>query len=259
MTTPATQIAETRHGRILVCNERETIQATLLRDGAFEFHGVLLALEVLRHREGSIVDVGANIGIFSLPVARACPERRVDAFEPQRHVYMHLCANVVLNRLRNVHARQVAVGVAGPGATIDVPEFDIFEERYTGSVSLDPSVIERRGAIAGVAEPSKWAKSFETIPLVQLDDAIASETVAFLKVDVEGMELSVLRSAERILERDRPVLYFEAWELPQFAESNARLTEFVSSKGYRVWKIGNDCLAVHTDDTKVIAVLASQG
>ena len=126
-------------------------------------------------------------------------------------------------------------------------------------MSLDPSVIARRGAIAGVAEPAKWAKSFDTVSLVRLDDALPPDPVALLKVDVEGMELAVFRSAERLLERDRPVLYFEAWDLPQFAESNAELTEFVASKGYRVWKLGNDCLAVHASDTTIAKVFEPAG
>jgi len=255
MTTTTPQLAETRHGKFLICNPQETIQAALLRDGAFEFHGVVLAVEVLRHKLGDIVDVGANIGIFSVPLAAACPDRKVHSFEPQRNVYMHLCANLVLNRLQNVHARQMAVGVSQPGATIQVPQFDIFQERYTGSVTLDPSVVERRGAIPGIAEPTKWASSFDTVPLVQLDDVLPAAPVAYLKVDVEGMELSVFRSAEKLLERDHPALYFEAWALPQFAENNAQLTDFVTGKGYRIWKIGNDCLAVHQSDTTVLAHL----
>jgi len=257
MSAPAPQIAATRHGQFLICNPQETIQAALLRDGGFEFHGIVLAVEVLRHKLGDIVDVGANIGIFTVPVAAACPDRKVYSFEPQRNVFTHFCANLALNRLQNVHAHRLAVGVSKPGDTIQVPEFDIFEERYTGSVTLDPSVVAKRGAIAGIAEPTNWAKSFDTVGLVQLDDFLPPSPIAYMKVDVEGMELSVFRSAERILERDHPALYFEAWGLPQFAESNAALMQYVSDKGYKIWRIGNDCLAVHQSDGKALAHLES--
>lgn len=255
MSAAAPQIADTRHGKFLICNPQETIQAALLRDGAFEFHGVVLAVEVLRHKLGAVVDVGANIGVFTVPVATACPDRKVYSFEPQRNVYHHFCANLVLNHLNNVYSHKVAVGVAAPGATVQVPDFDIYQERYTGSVSLDPAVMAKRGAIPGIAEPGNYARAYDSVPLVQLDDVLPATPVAFIKVDVEGMELSVFRSAERILERDRPALYFEAWGLPQFAEQNNQLLQHISLKGYKIWRLGNDCLAVHLLDAMVITQL----
>jgi len=252
MATDAPQIAETRHGKFIICNPQETIQAALLRDGAFEFHGVVLTVEVLRHKLGDIVDVGANIGIFTVPIAAACPDRKVYSFEPQRNVYHHFCGNLVLNRLQNVRTFRQAVGVCAPGATIQVPDFDIFQERYTGSVSLDPAIMAKRGAIPGIAEPGNYAREFETVPMVQLDDVLPPAPIAFVKVDVEGMELSVFRSAEKMLERDRPALYFEAWGLPQFADNNAQLLQYIALKGYKIWRLGNDCLAVHLSDAMVI-------
>jgi|GEM_PF-2661839 len=248
-------IADTRHGKFLICNPQETIQAALLRDGGFEFHGIVLAVEVLRHKLGDIVDVGANIGIVSVPLAAACPDRKLYSFEPQRNVYTHFCANLMLNRLQNVHAHRLAVGVSKPGDTVRVPDFDVFHERYTGSVTLDPAVSAVRGAIPGIAEPSTWAASFDTVPLVQLDDFLPPGRIAYIKVDVEGMELSVFRSAQRIIERDHPALYFEAWGLPQFQQHNAELLEYVAGKGYQIWRIGNDCLAIHLSDTTVLAQL----
>jgi len=247
------QVVDTRHGKFLICNPLETIQAALVRDGGFEYHSIVLSVEVLKHKLGAIVDVGANIGIFSVPIGTVCRDRKVYSFEPQRNVFTHFCSNLIVNRLLNVHAYNLAVGVAKPEETIAVPDFDIFEERYTGSVTLDPSVVARRSEIRGVAEPTSWAKAFSTVRIVQLDDFLPPDPIAFIKVDVEGMELSVFRSAAKILERDKPALYFEAWNLPQFAESNEQLMQFVTGKGYQIWKIGNDCLAIHSTDTAVVA------
>ena len=91
--------------------------------------------------------------------------------------------------------------------------------------------------------------------IVQLDDYLSGQSIAFIKVDVEGMELSVFKSAAGILQRDKPVLYFEAWDLEQFAASNANLMRFIQSYGYHIWTIGNDCLAVHLDDAPVMALI----
>lgn len=246
------QLIDTRHGKFIVCNPLETIQASLIAYGAFEYHSIVLARELLRLKQGDVVDVGANIGVFSVPVAIAFRDRIVHAFEPQPNVFTHLCANLIVNRLLNVRPSNVAIGVSRPNQEIEVPDFDIFQERYTGSVTLDAAVAAQRSRIQGVAEPATWARRFSTVRIVQLDDVLRDTPVAFIKVDVEGMELSVLQSAGKIIERDRPILYFESWELPQFAESNEVLMQFVFSRNYSVWKIGNDCLAVHRDDAPTI-------
>ena len=246
------QVIDTRHGKFLICNPLETVQAALLRDGGFEHHSIMLTLEVLRVKPGDIIDVGAHIGTFSVPIGNACRERKVHSFEPQRNVFSHFCANLVVNRLLNVRACNLAVGVAAPNETILVPDFNIFEERYTGSVTLDPDVVARRSEIRGVAEPATWAREFSSVRIVQLDDFVPPDPIAFIKVDVEGMELSVLRSAEKILERDRPALYFEAWDLPPFAQSNEQLMQFVRGRDYQIWRVGDDCLAIHRQDSRAI-------
>jgi hypothetical protein len=130
------------------------------------------------------------------------------------------------------------------GGHIRVPRFDVFDERYTGSVSLDPEVMALRGAIEGVAEPGQWAQQFDEVPLVPLDTLVGDRAVSFIKIDVEGMELAVLRSATGVLERDAPVLFFEAWSLDAFKAHVAELLDFVATQGYDVIRLGSDCLAV---------------
>jgi Methyltransferase FkbM domain len=47
------------------------------------------------------------------------------------------------------------------------------------------------------------------VELKRLDDLLPAETIAFIKVDVEGAELEVLRGAQGILARCKPIVYFE--------------------------------------------------
>jgi FkbM family methyltransferase len=238
-------LCDTPQGRYLICNPAETIQAALLRDGRFEPLASAIAIALLALRPGAVVDVGANIGVFSVPVARARPELAVLAVEPQRMVFMHLCANLLHNRLANVRPLNLAVGqgASGGGATVQVPFFDVFSERYTGSVSLDAAVQGIRGGIAGIAEPSRWAAAHDTVRLQPLDEIAAGLDVAFVKVDVEGMELAVLRSGEALLRARRPSLFFETWQLPQFAAQRRELLLYVMGLGYNLLQVGGDCLA----------------
>jgi FkbM family methyltransferase len=256
------QYQDTAQGRFLICNPAETIQHTLLREGHFEPLAARIAAAIVALKPGAVIDVGANIGVFSVAVALALPHCPVLSIEPQRMVFMHLCANLLGNRLAHVRPLNLAVGPGAPGQTLAVPSFDVFTERYTGSVSLDADVQRTRGAIDGVAEPSRWATQYDVVALKSLDALADGLDVAFVKVDVEGMEEAVLRSGESLLATQRPALFFEAWSLPQFQTQRLSLLRFVMGLGYAVLQVGEDCFAYHPqalDSERVIPALAAIG
>jgi FkbM family methyltransferase len=65
----------------------------------------------------------------------------------------------------------------------------------------------------------------EIFPVRRLDHVLRGP-VAVLKVDVEGMEIQVLRGAARILDWHRPVVFAEAWDRRHAAELESLLREF---------------------------------
>jgi FkbM family methyltransferase len=234
-------LVRTPSGLFLITNEQETIQSHLLASGRFEPLASAFAAQIASVRPGLVVDVGANIGTFAIPLALQNPRTTVLAFEPQPGVFQQLCANVVLNRLRNVKPHRLAVGIAA--GTIRVPDFDPYVERYTGSVTLDPDVAAIRAAIPGVAEPALTATEFEEVRVVSLSEFIGERAVAFLKIDVEGMELDVLKGAQAMIERSRPVIFSESWALAEFASHKAELMRHLRNADYTVREIGDDFMA----------------
>src|SRR5216684_8160846 len=87
------------------------------------------------HPSMTAVEVGANIGVHTIPLARLVgPHGRLVAFEPQRIVFQMLCANVALNALGNVMAHQSAVG--REIGSIVVPLVDYSRPGNFGGVSL---------------------------------------------------------------------------------------------------------------------------
>ncbi len=252
------QVAQTPQGRYLICNPMETVQRSLLAAGAFEPAAHRIAEVFARETQGLVVDVGANLGAFCVPLATLMPEQRILAVEPQAMVFMNLCANLLLNKARCVKPVNLAIGSGG--GKIRVPRFDVFSERFTGSVSLDPSVAQVRSAIQGVAEPSDWATEFDEVPLRSLDEVVADMVgdvaVSFIKIDVEGMELAVLQSASHILAQHQPVVFFEAWSLDEFKTQVDHLLTFVAAQGYAVIRIGSDCLAYPPSRFEVAQVQA---
>jgi FkbM family methyltransferase len=137
-------------------------------------------------RPGStVIDVGANVGIYTYGFVRL--GARVEAFEP-----LPQC-RVLLEALAAPAVRVHGVALsAAPGV-----------------LPLNLPVREGRAA-TGLATFRPVEEPHETLPVpVRVLDDYAFADVSFIKVDVEGHELAVLRGAERTLARERPVLLLE--------------------------------------------------
>jgi len=159
----------------------------------------------------TVIDIGANKGVYCYWLSRATGRNgRVLAFEPQPELEAHLADVVSTFSLGNV--------VLAPCAL----------SSQAGEVSL-----YRRNAGAGDA-------SFEAMPGSECIrvrcttlDAYATQTgldeVAFIKCDVEGHELEVMRGAEQLLRRCMPVLQVECHHREA---AQGDLFEFLSSVGY---------------------------
>lgn len=117
---------------------------------------------------------------------------RVIAFEPQRDLAGRLVCACESIGLRNVQVEAKAVSAAPGVCQLFIPD------------GHQPGASLKASAVANLA----YTKA--SVPVVALDDFFPeSDRVSFLKVDVEGAELDVFRGAERILDRDKPLLLFE--------------------------------------------------
>lgn len=137
------------------------------------------------------VDIGANKGVWTLYLARHC--RQVYAFEPNPKVYRWLKRYV---RLPNVTASNVALSDVEGKAVLRVPKYARGYSNQHASLSPE-NVSENFGAV-----------EVQTKPL----DALGLGDIGFIKIDVEGHELAVLRGARETLARSRPVLVIEMEE-----------------------------------------------
>ena len=154
------------------------------------------------------VDVGCHLGIVLSQIVRRAPGAGHLAFEPDPNLAAWL-------RLRfpEVDVRQVALG--------DTPGEATFY------------VLDERSGFSGLRDLSEPGESVGRIVVEvgRLDDQIGPEgRVDFLKIVVEGAELSMLRGAARILGRDRPFLLFECIpsSLARFGDGIADLFGFLT-------------------------------
>ena len=186
--------------------------------------------------EPVVLDVGANIGLYAVPVASMVAKAggRLLAFEPQRVVFQQLCTNIFSNRIDCVWAFNQAVGAAA--GTIDMPTIDYAKAENIGAFSLDENLQKLRGLEAGLDRSRT-----EPITVVTLDDLEISGSVRAIKIDVEGMEIDVIRGGKALLEQHRfPPLLFETWEDDFFSEQRQAVFAEIEGLGYAITRLARD-------------------
>lgn len=148
-------------------------------------------------RNGAVtVDVGASWGLFSYHLARKVGSSgTVFSYEP------HPMNRAVLEKLArsrpNVRFRPVAVSDTPGTADMHVPVFG--HRRVTAQSSIAHGFAGQHGVRVERL----------SVPTVRLDDEIRGRHVDFIKVDVEGHELSVLRGASALLREQLPAMLIE--------------------------------------------------
>jgi FkbM family methyltransferase len=170
-------------------------------------------------RPGSVmVDVGANLGTFSLLAASL--GATCYCFEASPTVCAALRHNIELNRFTNITVRECAVSDHAGEAS-----FFLFEDVGKAN-ACGQSAFFRRG-------PGREIK----VPLVTLDSALSGlDRVDFIKTDVEGADFLVLRGANDILERFHPVMAIEASQelATKLGGSVAEILDLLFAHGYQV-------------------------
>lgn len=175
------EILSTKHGLMINNRHDMGIGRTLREHEEWATNELALTSEYAR---GVVLDIGANIGTHTLVYARTAD--RVYAFEPQPFMFDMLCTNLLLNNVLNVTPIQCALGPIN-----GITHMDLHDPTQQNSPA---------GERVGKGESEV---SMHTL------DALGIGKVDFIKIDVEGFELEVLKGMSRTLELYHPDIYIE--------------------------------------------------
>eukprot|EP00405_Crypthecodinium_cohnii_P009558 CAMPEP_0206427050 /NCGR_PEP_ID=MMETSP0324_2-20121206/4782_1 /ASSEMBLY_ACC=CAM_ASM_000836 /TAXON_ID=2866 /ORGANISM="Crypthecodinium cohnii, Strain Seligo" /LENGTH=483 /DNA_ID=CAMNT_0053892201 /DNA_START=92 /DNA_END=1544 /DNA_ORIENTATION=+ len=172
--------------------------------GTFDL-GQSYALQSLCQLGDTVIDVGANVGGFTVPLAeRVGKKGKVYAFEPFRKIYQHLNANVALNGLTNVYAFNNALGTEVKELDIHAPDLTYWN--FPSAIRVD----EQYNRDDALKEANlRYEDELERIYIRPLDSFRIEGKVSLIKIDVEFMELQVVLGARELIRKHQPVMWVE--------------------------------------------------
>ena len=196
--------------------------------GAAIEHGVLLrrlqSRGILR-----VIDIGANVGQFTLCAREYLPDADVIAFEPLASA---------ARRFRAVHGDDRRVRLVEAAVGPDAGSQSLHVSKAADSSSLLPIGAGQRALFPGTDE-----SHLETVRVVRLEDEMTDSgvpTPTLVKIDVQGFELEVLRGCESRL--DRIDLVYVECSFIELYEGQALAGEVVAwlgERGFRLAGIGS--------------------
>jgi FkbM family methyltransferase len=225
---------------------REGIQLSIYTFGVFE-RATARALRRLLPAGGVALDIGANIGAHTLPMARqAGPQGRVIAVEPTS-----ACARLRDNLARNPELESrvtvCPVAIIAPGERLASAYYAAWPVRGA----------KRRHAVHGGIALNADGSAGATLDALVQEQGLSR--VDLIKIDIDGGELAALRGARATLERWRPSLVLElsAYALNEQGGSLDALLALLRDARYRL--LDEASFAPLPDDTATISRLIPAG
>lgn len=166
---------------------------------SFEFSTIFIALI---KSSSTYIDIGGNVGYYSLLANAYNPSMRIYTFEPSNGPYYFLRRNIELNNCKNITAEKIALSdKAG--------SIDFFEER-------NPKFPYIKYHASGIGNTKNtWEiTNFEkySVSTITLDEYVKMkgiESIDLIKMDTEGTEDLILSQATKVLKDMRPIIVCE--------------------------------------------------
>lgn len=177
----------------------------------------------------TVFDIGANVGWYSLHYSKAFPKISIYAFEPIGETYKYLKENIQINTAKNISTYNFGFS--------DQAGFKTFYFRKEESVS------------ASMADLRSDRNARKTkCKMLRLDDFSARNNIKidFIKCDVEGSELLVVKGGMGAISKYRPVIFAEMlrkWSA-KFGYHPNELIKLLKDVGYTCFRIKNGKLSL---------------
>jgi FkbM family methyltransferase len=174
-----------------------------------------------------VFDVGAHIGLYSLPASRVvAPRGRIYAFEPSQSNREFFNKHIAYNKCQNIVVEPYLVGES------DAKEVEFYENEET-----DPM-----NALMAFKNSENYRKVLRE--QVSLDSFCQKNNLIpeVMKIDVEGAEVLVLKGAQEILRKYQPLIFLSVHpsRIEKLGNSLTKLKELIWTNHYLIQDFDNN-------------------
>lgn len=181
----------------------------LAKNGIYNYAQTNLIKKLVK-RNNIVLDIGANIGYFTLIMAKQA--KLVHAFEPEDRNFQLLKKNLQLNKISNVKLHNVAVAEKNGKTLLHLSETNRGMHRIY---------------------PSQWCSAgSREIETVKIDDII--HEADFIKMDIEGAELGALKGMTQLLKKCDVtiIMEFHPPSIIEYGSKPSEIYDLLTSLGY---------------------------
>ena len=203
---------------------RDSIDREIYFTNRYEEEQIKLLIDnIKKYKISRFVDVGANIGIYALTIAKNFPNIKIDAFEPHKGAFARMEANIHQN---------------GFSLIIQTHNLALSNENKEGYLLAGTRFGTYQSGGASVSSEGEMK-----ISQVRGDDLIKyTDDIIAIKIDVEGFELSVLQGIENLIKNNKVFLQIEI-----FDEELSETSKFLEAYNFKLIEKGT---FTHQDTVK---------
>lgn len=209
-------------GLLMELSANDHIEKYLFWYGAYEKKEVT-TMQTLLNADSVLVDIGANIGYYSLMAAKRITAGHIYSFEPVTKNLEKLERNISLNRFAIIHPIQAAVSNVSGSTTIYISGDD-------------------NSGMSGLRSAENFSGQSETVKCLTLDEAVSEYNlpkIDLIKIDVEGSEITVLQGMTKTRAEQKPIILIEvsAATLSMYNERIETIYQVLSADQYIAYRV----------------------
>ena len=210
--------------------DQRLVPVDILNFGESERNEIMILKNLVKRNykaKFTMIDIGANVGWYSINFAKSFPKSRIYSFEPIPSTYALLLSNIDMNGLTNITIIQAGVS----------------DHKGVATFYYDPQV-SANASLVNLGEKANIEKL--DAPLVTLDKYCYQKSIKpdLIKVDVEGAELFVFKGARQLISDNHPIIFVEMlrkWS-SKFGYHPNQTIELLKDLGYNCFSLCKDQL-----------------
>ena len=185
-------------------------------------------MSLLKSGEGDILDIGANIGIMSVHLAKAFPNETIHAFEPMPDNLSVLKKIISHYQLSNVKVYPIAIG----------------SEKGTMEMVMPRNGKTRMQGLSHIKHDSitEWNEGDEfEVEVELLDNLFDQQKIQGIKIDIENFEYFAFLGGQKLIKKNHPIIYAELWS----NENRENCFKLLKALDYEIFVVENKVLKAY--------------